>query len=550
MAYSYVMFFFYFYAFVKFIQHIIFVFILFSAACGIPKSDKKIFRMNQVQNVETLDPAFAKNQYIMWHVNQTYNRLIEFDENMNPQPSLAKSWQISTDRLTYTFILRDDVFFHDNEAFINGKGRKMVASDIVYSFERIIDEKTASSGAWIFNDRVDSVQPFVAINDSTFELHLLRPFNPMLGILSMQYCSIVPKEVVEKWGKDFRSHPCGTGPFVFQDWEEAVAVTYRKNENYWERDSDGNRLPYIDGIKFSQVDSKATEFLLFMQGDIDFMNSIDAVFKDQILSKKGELKEEFKSQFRLQKHAYLNVEYLGILQDETKNTSKILLNKKIRQAINYGFDRKKMITYIRNNIGIPANAGMIPISLKGYDSNLVKGYSYQPEKAKQLIDEVKRELGSIPTITLLSNDNYSDRCTFIASQLKEIGLDIKIEIMQPSLLREQMSNSNANFFWATWIADYPDAECYLTMFYGNNTAPPNYTRFKNAQYDQLYEQCLVESDEKRKIELFQAMDKIIIEEAPCVPLFYDEVMHFVQNRVMNFNTNSSNLIDLKRVKLE
>ena len=220
-------------------------------ACASAPSTKKIFRMNQVQNVETLDPAFAKNQYIMWHVNQCYNRLIEFDEHMNPQPSLAKSWHISEDRKTYTFILRNDVYFHDNPVFENGKGRRMNAADVVYSFARILDEKTASSGAWIFNDRVDSIHPFVAVNDTTFELHLLRPFNPMLGILSMMYCSIVPHEVVEKWGKDFRSHPCGTGPFVFQDWEEAVAVTYRKNEHYWERDSAGNRLPYIDGIKFS-----------------------------------------------------------------------------------------------------------------------------------------------------------------------------------------------------------------------------------------------------------------------------------------------------------
>jgi peptide/nickel transport system substrate-binding protein len=138
------------------------------------------------------------------------------------------------------------VYFHDNEAFPNGKGRKMTAHDIVYSFNRIIDEKTASPGAWIFNDRVDSTKPFEAINDTLFELHLLRPFNPMLGILSMQYCSIVPHEVVEKWGKDFRSHPCGTGAFVFQQWEEAVAITYRKNNQYWEKDSEGNQLPYID----------------------------------------------------------------------------------------------------------------------------------------------------------------------------------------------------------------------------------------------------------------------------------------------------------------
>ncbi|KXK41532.1 MAG: ABC transporter periplasmic protein [Bacteroidetes bacterium OLB11] len=170
-----------------------------------------------------------------------------------------------------------------------------------YSFYRIIDEKTASPGAWIFNDRVDDHQPFLALDDTTFQLKLKRPFNPMLGILSMQYCSIVPHEVVEKWGKDFRAHPCGTGPFVLQDWEESVAVTYRKNTNYWEKDSLGNTLPYIDGIKVTQVDSKSTEFLMFMQGKLDFMNGIDASFKDQVMNKDGSLKAEYQEKVELKK---------------------------------------------------------------------------------------------------------------------------------------------------------------------------------------------------------------------------------------------------------
>ena len=426
----------------------------------------------------------------------------------------------------------------------------MTAQDVAFSFNRIMDEETASPGAWIFNDRVDSLKPFVAVDDTTFEVHLQQPFNPMLGILSMNYCSVVPHEVVKKWGKDFREHPCGTGPFVFHEWEDAVVITYRKNEKYWEKDSAGNSLPYIDGIKCSFIDSKATEFLMFMQGDLDFMNGIDVSFKDQVLSKKGILKKEYANKISLEKHAYLNVEYLGFLLDSSKNKNQILLNKKIRQAINWGFDRKKLVTYLRNNIGIEANAGMIPASLEGFDSAIVKGYRYQPEKALALINEVKKEVGTIPEITLLSNDNYSDRCNFIASQLTSLGLKINVEIMQPSLLREQMSNSAADFFWATWIADYPDAESYLSLFYGKNTAPPNYTRFKNASFDKLYEASLIEKDNTKKIALYQAMDKIIIEEAPCVPLFYDEVMHFIHNRVHGFSTNSLNLIELKKVTLD
>ena len=182
-------------------------------------SDKQVFHYNEQSGIASLDPAFAKNQSIMWTVHQIYNTLVETDPSLNIVPSLAKSWDVSPDRLIYTFHLRDDVFFHDHEVFPGGKGRKMKAQDVEYSFRRIVDRSTASSGAWIFNNRVDSIDGFRALNDSTFQLKLLRPFTPVLGLLSMQYCSIVPREVVAKFGKDFRNNPCGTGPFQFKSWK-------------------------------------------------------------------------------------------------------------------------------------------------------------------------------------------------------------------------------------------------------------------------------------------------------------------------------------------
>ncbi len=370
-----------------------------------------------------------------------------------------------------------------------------------------------------------------------------------MGIISMQYCGIIPHEVVEKWGADFRSHPCGTGAFVMNHWEEGVTITYVKNKNYWERDELGKKLPYLDGIKATFIDSKATEFLMFMQGDLDFMNGIDASFKDQVLSKKGELKKEFSDKIELQKHAYLNVEYLGILQNAAQTNTEILLNKKIRQAINYGFDREKLVLYLRNGIGMAAINGMVPPGVAGFNAEEVKGYEYNPSKAKALVSEVVKNGGNVK-VTLLTPDNYTDRCSFIASQLKEIGIDVQLEIMQPNLLREQMSNSKADFFWATWIADYPDAESYLTLFYSKNTAPPNYTRFNNVAYDALYERSLTVRDVKTKLKLYNEMDKIIIEEAPCVPLFYDEVVHFVQKRLKHFKTNSLNLMSWKELEVE
>jgi len=213
----------------------------------------------------------------MWAVHQLYNTLVEVDDNLHVVPSLAKSWEISGDRRSYTFHLRKDVFFHDDNVFENGKGRRLTANDIEYSFRRILDKRTASPGAWIFNGKVDSVNAFKAIDDSTFQLKLIRPYMPILGILSMQYCSIVPKEAIEKYGNDFRRHPVGTGPFRFVAWDEGQALIFKRNENYFEKDSAGKRLPYLNGIKVSFYDSKATEFLLFRQKQIDFINDIELI---------------------------------------------------------------------------------------------------------------------------------------------------------------------------------------------------------------------------------------------------------------------------------
>ncbi len=269
----------------------IFGILLLDLACGTPsKENKKIFHYNEHSGITSLDPAFAKSQATMWPAHQLFNTLVEVNDSLEIIPSLAKSWDVSADRLTYIFHLRNDVFFHDDDVFKNKKGKKLTANDVVYSLSRIIDKNTASPGAWIFNGKVDPVLPFKAIDDTTFQLKLLRPYNPILGILSMQYCSIVAKEAVEKYGNDFRRHPVGTGPFRFVAWEEGQALVLTKNEHYFEKDSAGNSLPYLDGIKVSFYDSKATEFLLFRQKKLDFINDIDASFKDEVLTRKGTLR--------------------------------------------------------------------------------------------------------------------------------------------------------------------------------------------------------------------------------------------------------------------
>ena len=295
----------------------------------------------------------------------------------------------------------------------------------------------------------------------------------------------------------------------------------KKNENYFEKDSNGNRLPYLDGIKVSFYDSKATEFLLFRQQKLDFINDIDASFKDEVLTKKGVLRRDWEGKIKLQTHPYLNIEYLGLLVDTANPVLKGSPTriKKVRQAINYGFDRRKMVLYLRNSLGIPAESGFVPAGLPSFDSTEVKGYTYDTKRAKQLLNEAGFSAQNPPpAIKLLTIPIYSDIGSYIARQLEEVGFTVQVETVQKSLLLEMTSSSRALFFRGSWIADYPDAENYLSVFYSKNPAPPNYTRYNNPDFDAAFEKALAEPNDSLRYQLYRKADQIMIDDAPVVPL--------------------------------
>jgi oligopeptide transport system substrate-binding protein len=526
------------------------------------RNDSKVFNWNINAGITSLDPAFARAQNNIWAVHHIYNTLLELDENLVPQPSLAKSWEIEDDGKLYRFHLRNDVYFHDHPVFDNGKGRKVTAHDVAFSLNRIIDPSVASPGAWIFNDKVaitsengKTTGSFTAINDTVLEIRLIKPFPPLPGLLTMAYCSVVPFEVVNYFGKDFRNNPVGSGPFKLRHWEEGNRLVLEKYEKYFEFDEDGNRLPYLEIVNFSFLESKQTEFFSFLKGDLDMVSGIDASFTDQVFSRQGELREKYRNKFKLQKIPFLNSEYFGFLVDNNAeiNQNSPLKDVRIRQAINYGFDREKMISYIRNNIGMPAKGGFVPRGLPSFDTNAVQGYTYDPQKAAALLREAGYPNGKgLPVITVSTNPTYLDLALFIQNQLQEIGIKIKIDVNPPSTHREWMANSKVNFFRGSWIADYPDAENYLALFYSPNKAPngPNYTHFSDQKFDELYEKAQHLTDDSARFKIYHQMENIIMEQAPVVPLYYDEIIRLVQNNISNLPQNAINLISLKKVRKE
>ena len=415
-------------------------------------SHKTVFRYNESAGITSLDPAYAKDQACIWVDNQIFNGLVQLDDDLSVIPCIAKSWTISNNGKLYTFHLHNDVYFHDDDLFPNGKGRRVVAADFVYSFNRIIDPKVASPGAWVFNNvadaKSDSSFSFKAVNDSTLLIRLKNPFPPFIGLLSMQYCSVVPKEVVEHYGKEFRKHPIGTGPFYFKMWKEGIKLVLLKNEHYFETDDKQVHLPYLDAINVTFNADRQSAFLEFLKGNLDFMNSVDPSYKDELLTRSGHLNPKYSDKFNIITRPYLNTEYLGFMVDSLSPLfhSSPVRFKAVRQAINYGIDRNKMIKYLRNNIGTPGNYGMIPPGTPSFDSIEMKGYAYDPALAKKLLAEAGFPNGEgLGEITLSTDKNYLDICEFIQQQLGELGLKIKVDVNPSATLRSMIAKSEVAF---------------------------------------------------------------------------------------------------------
>jgi peptide/nickel transport system substrate-binding protein len=526
--------------------------ILVSCKRNADNEGKKIFNINLDQNLTSLDPAFARNQNAIWMINQIFNGLVQVDSVLNTVPCIAKSWSISNDKLVYTFNLRSNVFFQDDPLFKNGKGRKVIADDFVYSFFRLIDPKVASSGGWIFADKVKDINSFRAINDTTFQIHLLKPFPAFMNLLTTQYCSVVPKEVVEHYGKDFRNHPVGTGPFKFKYWKEDEILVLLKNENYWEKDGN-NSLPYLDAIKVTFISDKQSAFMNFIKKELDVFNRVDGSYRDDILTKSGKMTSKYKGKFQLTRAPYICTDYIGILVDTSKSIVKNspLRFKKVRQAINYSIDRKKLIKYLRNSVGKPATAGFVPEGMPGFDATKVKGYDYNPTLAAKLLAEAGYPNGKgMPEVTLSSPSTNKDLMDFIQGELNNVGIKVKIDVSPIASLRDMMSKNEVNFFKGSWIGDYPDAENYLSVFYSKNRVPygPNYTGYFNDEFDRLFEQSYYESDNKKRYELYHKMDNMIMEHASVVPILYDQSVTMLQNNISGYNINPLSLMILKKVR--
>ena len=519
----------------------------FLLSCSVENftDDERVFRYNESAGITTLDPAHSRSLELMWVADALYDGLVELSPELEIKPAIAKRWE--WDEKGVVFHLRKGVMFakQDDIRGLEG-GREVVASDVVYSLERLRDPEVASPGEWI----LDAVQEggIIALNDSTVRINLDYEFPPFLGLLTTPYASVVAEEAVEARGSDFRSKPAGTGPFKLAFWEENVALVLHRNESYWERDEQGVQLPYLEAVHIDFVPDMGSEYLGLIQGRYDFMSGLHPAYMEDLMDLNGGLAEKHKADLNLRRIPFLKTDYIGLLVDENTLLGSPFLDVRVRQALSLSIDRISIARNLRRNSVLPSDK-FVPPSLPGATAYSTPTFDF--ELARSLLKDAGYPNGEgFPEFEFGTTSDYVDICAAIQHGWQALGLKVQIDVSPPSVHRENVATSKSMMFKKSWLADYADSENFFGLFLEKNFSPggPNYTHFRNKAFEELYQRSMSVSEEDARWELYSKMDSIVHAEMPVIPLFHDQVTHFVRNSIDGWIVSPVNRLELRYVK--
>jgi oligopeptide transport system substrate-binding protein len=388
-----------------------------------------------------------------------------------------------------------------------------------------------------------------ALNDSTVIIRLNQPFPAFLSLLSMPYASIVPKESVESLGKNFRSNPVGTGPFCFKSWREGESLILIRNPEYFEVEN-GQTLPYLDAIRVEFSPSPLTTFHKLVRNEIDFMNRPDLSLKDELFNENGDLLEKWTNDFYLIRKPQLNTEYLGIQMD-TASFPHSLSSLNLRKAMAFALDRDKIVSSVLKGMGYPAHGGFVPPGMPFSDTSLIQGIRFNPDSAEYYLKVAGFPKGrGLPEIKIYTSPSYQAVMEMVQYQLGEQGIRVTLDNGSGASLREMIYQGKTALWRASWIADYPDPENYLSLFYSPNKAPngPNTTRYNQAEFDSYFEKFLKPASDSVRTQYCTQLQELIRNDVPVILLYYDRIIRVVRNSIENMETDGMNNLVLKRVK--
>lgn len=521
-----------------------------------------IYHINETGGLKSCDPV-RNNDQTSSHVQlQMYDLLFDFDQQLNLVPSLATRYEVSPDGLLYTIYLHKGVHFQDNACFPGSTGRELTAADVKYSFERVCDARTRSLGFDYFRSVVKGaddyftatssgkdipavgVSGFTAVNDTTFTIALTKPYAPFIFHLATGVMFIVPHEALEYYKQDFFQHPVGTGPFQFVSWSPDVEVVLARNPHYWRKDAAGNQLPLLDGVTFSFMQDEKTQYLEFKQGHLEEAYRIPNEFFRDVVDENKNPKGDMAG-FVLQRTPSIAVQYYGFLA-----LSPIFKDKHVRQAFSYAVDRDRIVKYVLNGQAYgKATHGLVPPGIPGYEVGDVKGYDFDPAKGRELLAAAGFKDGKgFPAVELELNAGGQRNVQVaeaIQSMLKEnLGVEISLKQVEWAQHTTMVEEGKTAFFRLGWVADYPEPENFLNLLYGkfvpadNQPSSINAVRYKNPEFDALFEKALAVQDKAERYALYKKAEQAGVDDAPMLFIYLDEDYKFVQPYVRDYPINA------------
>ena len=533
-----------------------------------------IFRMNEIEDFRNLYPLSITEETSQHIAYQIYEGLIKLSQSdLTVTPCLAEKWEKNKDATVWIFQIRKGVKFHDDPCFEDGKGRELNAHDIQFCFEKLctaIPEnqqfgasfKDLLLGASQYYQSTQNKTPspngvsgLKIIDDYTIQITLEHPFAGFLNLLATAGCLIYPHEAFEKYGPAKMKTKCiGTGPFQVKHIREGEIVSLERNPNYWNKDENGNQLPYLDGLKYTFIKEKKVELTEFKNRNLDMMYRLPIEMVPNILGELDHAKEG-NFPFEIQIVPAMSIYYLGF-----QHESDVFSKKEVRLAFNYAIDRERIVNYTLQGEGVPAIYGIIPPSFKNYEFKKLRGYTFDVEKAQNYLTSAGYPNGKgFPKLTLQINSGGNDRNIQIAEMTKRmleknLNIQLDVTILPFNEHLDKLETGQAQFWRSSWNADYPDPAAFLILLYGkgvpenlSDRSSLNSTRYKNAVFDSLFSAAAHETDEKKRFDLYLKADQQEIDDAAIMPLFYDESYRLIQSNIRNFPANAMEYRDLTKV---
>lgn len=527
------------------------------------------FKFMSSEKVDNLFPISTSDIYTQRLNSQMFEPLLKLDvESMAVIPSIAESYQVSDDAKKFTFKIRKGVKFHDDACF-GGEGREVTVEDVKYTLEMACSGLKTNKMSYLLVNRIKGAKDFYEksksalpksgvsgiriVDNVTLEITLVESFIGFDKILTHTNLGIFPHEAYEKYGSEINKHPVGTGPFMLEKMD-AEGVTLKRNPHYWKKDELGNQLPFLDKVIMTYAKDKKSELLAFRNKEIDLVLEIPVEEIENILGSLQDAQAGKNVKHKVESKSSMSMNYVAFA-----NESEEFKNVDVRKAFNLAIDRNDIVDHWLLGEGWAAENGFVP-TMDNFANEKIKGHKYNVAQAQALLAKAGYPGGKgFPVLDFYVNAIEGSAphkmCMGIAAQIKQnLGIDLKIKLCTIEEREKAIASGKAKIWRSGWVADYPDAENFLSLFYsGNikeNSAEINAFKFRNKAYDALFEKALKELDEKKRNDLFAKCDQMIIDEAAVMPIMTDDFMVMINARVREFQTNSMENLDFSNIYIK